>query len=96
MRSPRIGWDEAAAGGGTSRFAIAYVWDERDGSFVFLVCIGSVNGGATMKQGYRLVIVDKDGVLVSEFQLTEKALAEPEAFVVGIQAAIEQVEEEEP
>lgn len=48
-----------------------------------------------MKQGYRLVIVDKDGVLVSEFQLTEKALAQPEAFVAGIQDAIEQVEEEE-
>lgn len=48
-----------------------------------------------MKQGYRLIIVDKDGVLVSEFQLTENALAQPEAFVSGIQAAIEQVEEEE-
>lgn len=48
-----------------------------------------------MKQGYRLIIVDKDGVLVSEFQLTEKALAQPEAFVAWIQAAIEQVEEEE-
>ncbi|MCX5721151.1 MAG: hypothetical protein NT179_03855 [Nitrospirae bacterium] len=48
-----------------------------------------------MKQGYRLIIVDKDGVLVSEFQLTENALAQPDRFVAGIQSAIEQVEEEE-
>ena len=34
-----------------------------------------------MKQGYRLIVVDKDGVLVSEFQLTEQALSAPEAFV---------------
>ncbi len=49
-----------------------------------------------MKQGYRLIIVDKDGVLVSEFQLTENALAQPEAFVAGIKESIEHVEEEEP
>lgn len=49
-----------------------------------------------MKQGYRLIIVDKDGVLVSEFQLTENALSQPEAFVAGIKASIEHVEEEEP
>lgn len=48
-----------------------------------------------MKQGYRLIIVDKDGVLVSEFQLTENALAQPEAFVAGIKESIEHVEEEE-
>jgi hypothetical protein len=49
-----------------------------------------------MKQGYRLVIVDKDGVLVSEFQLTETALAQPEAFVEALRQSIEHVEEEEP
>ncbi len=49
-----------------------------------------------MNQGYRLLLVDKDGVLVSEFQLTESALAQPEAFVAGLQDAIESVEEEEP
>ena len=49
-----------------------------------------------MKQGYRLIIVDKDGVLVSEFQLTENALAQPEAFVVGIKGSIADIEEEEP
>ncbi|MDO8354968.1 MAG: hypothetical protein Q7U76_01080 [Nitrospirota bacterium] len=48
-----------------------------------------------MKQGYRLIIVDKDGVLVSEFQLTERALAQPEAFVEGIKATIDGIEEEE-
>jgi hypothetical protein len=37
-----------------------------------------------VKQGYRLIVVDKDGVLVSEFQLTEQALAAPEAFVAVI------------
>ena len=58
--------------------------------------VGSVNGGAAMKQGYRLVIVDKDGVLVSEFQLTETALAQPEAFVEALRQSIEHVEEEEP
>ena len=49
-----------------------------------------------MKQGYRLMIVDAAGVLVSEFQLTERALDQPEAFVAGIKQSIEQVEEEEP
>ena len=48
-----------------------------------------------VKQGYRLIIVDKDGVLVSEFQLTEHALAQPEAFVEGIKASIDSIEEEE-
>ena len=47
-----------------------------------------------MKQGYRLLLVDRDGVLVSEFQLTENALAQPEAFVAGLRNAIESVEEE--
>lgn len=49
-----------------------------------------------MKQGYRLVLVDNDGVLVSEFQLTENALSQPEAFVEKLRDAIESVEEEEP
>lgn len=49
-----------------------------------------------MKPGYRLVLVDKDGVLVSEFQLTESALGQPEVFVARLREAIESVEEEEP
>ncbi len=46
-----------------------------------------------MKQGYRLIVVDKDGVLVSEFQLTEQALAAPEAFVAALKDSIEAIEE---
>ena len=49
-----------------------------------------------MKQGYRLMLVDKDGVLVSEFQLTEKDLADPEAFVAALKQSIENIEDEEP
>jgi len=49
-----------------------------------------------VKEGYRLLVVDKDGVLVSEFQLTKNALAKPEAFVAALQESIESVEEEEP
>jgi hypothetical protein len=49
-----------------------------------------------VKQGYRLIIVDKAGVLVSEFQLTESALAQPEAFVMALKQSIEDIEEEEP
>lgn len=49
-----------------------------------------------MKQGYRLIVVDKDGVLVGEFQLTEQALAQPEAFVEALKESIETVEEQEP
>ncbi len=48
-----------------------------------------------MKQGYRLVVVDKDGVLVSEFQLRESDLADPVEFVAGLRQAIENVEDEE-
>jgi hypothetical protein len=48
-----------------------------------------------VKQGYRLIVVDKDGVLVSEFQLTENDLADPVAFVAALRESIEQVEEEE-
>ena len=48
-----------------------------------------------MKQGYRLIIVDTDGVLISEFQLTENALAQPEAFVTAIKQSIDDIEEEE-
>lgn len=47
-----------------------------------------------VKEGYRLLLVDKDGVLVSEFQLTENALAQPEAFVAALQESIESIEEE--
>ncbi|MGA6827284.1 hypothetical protein ACO9S2_06660 [Nitrospira sp. NS4] len=49
-----------------------------------------------MREGYRLIIVDKAGVLVSEFQLTEAALGQPEAFVAAIKRALDAVEEEEP
>ena len=49
-----------------------------------------------MKSHYRLIIVDGDGVLVSEFQLTERDLADPPRFVAAIKQSIEQVEEEEP
>lgn len=49
-----------------------------------------------MKPGYRLIIVDKAGVLVSEFQLTENALTQPEAFVAALKESIEDIEDEEP
>jgi hypothetical protein len=49
-----------------------------------------------VNEGYRLILVDKDGVLVSEFQVTERDLADPEAFVGTLKQSIEQVEEEEP
>lgn len=49
--------------------------------------------GCIVKQGYRLIVVDKDGVLVSEFQLTEQALAAPEAFVTALKESIEEIEE---
>lgn len=49
-----------------------------------------------MKQGYRLIIVDQAGVLVSEFQLTEQALAQPDAFVAAIKQSIDDIEEQEP
>ena len=52
--------------------------------------------GVAVKQSYRLIIVDKAGVLVSEFQLTENALAQPEAFVAALKQSIENIEEEEP
>ena len=51
--------------------------------------------GMPVKPGYRLLIVDKAGVLVSEFQLTENALAQPEAFVAALTQSIENIEEEE-
>jgi len=47
-----------------------------------------------VKQGHRLIVVDKDGVLVSEFQLTENGLAQPEAFVAAFKQSIEDIEEE--
>lgn len=48
-----------------------------------------------MKQGYRLILVDKDGVLVSEFQLTENDLDDPQVFVAALKQAIEDIEEAE-
>jgi len=48
-----------------------------------------------VKQGYRLIVVDKDGVLVGEFQLTEQALAQPEAFVGALKESIEAIEEQD-
>jgi len=60
-------------------------------------CVGITSReGVAVKQGYRLIIVDKAGVLVSEFQLTENALAQPEAFVAALKQSIEGIEEEEP
>jgi hypothetical protein len=61
-----------------------------------VLIVYSENGGLTVKTGYRLLLVDQDGVLVSEFQLTEHALAQPEAFVTALQESIESVEEAEP
>lgn len=52
--------------------------------------------GALVKPGYRLIVVDKDGVLVSEFQLRASDLADPAAFVAALTRSIELVEEEEP
>ena len=49
-----------------------------------------------VNQGHRLILVDKDGVLVSEFHVTERDLADPEPFVRTLKQSIEQVEEEEP
>ena len=42
------------------------------------------------------MLVDKDGVLVSEFQLTEHDLSDPATFVAALKQSIEDVEEEEP
>jgi len=42
------------------------------------------------------MLVDNDGVLVSEFQLTENALADPDAFVAALKQSIEDIEDEEP
>jgi hypothetical protein len=53
-------------------------------------------GDCFVNPGYRLIIVDKAGVLVSEFQLTENALAQPESFVAALKQSIEDIEEEEP
>jgi len=49
-----------------------------------------------VKQGYRVIIVDKDGVMVCESQLTETDFDHPEAFVAALKQSIEEVEEEEP
>ena len=52
--------------------------------------------GITVQAGYRLILVDKDGVLVSESQLTENDLAEPASFVASLKQAIEAIEQDEP
>jgi len=54
------------------------------------------SGSYPMKPGYRLMVVDKDGVLVSEFQLAENDLVDPQAFVAALKQSIEDVEDEEP
>jgi hypothetical protein len=46
-----------------------------------------------VKLSYRLIILGKAGVLVSEFQLTENALAQPGTFVAMIQQSVNDVEE---
>lgn len=48
-----------------------------------------------MKPGYRLIIVDEAGVLVSEFQLTEQALSDPMRFVSAIRQSIDNIEEDD-
>lgn len=60
----------------------------------FQLSTDDVKKGVTVKQGYRLIIVDKDGVLVSEFQLTEGDLEDPVAVVSAIRESIENIEEE--
>jgi hypothetical protein len=60
-----------------------------------VAALHQIERGRCVKQGYRLIIVDKAGVLVSEFQLTENALAQPEAFVGALKQSIEDIEEEE-
>ena len=58
--------------------------------------MGVTRKGLTVQAGYRLIVVDKDDVLVSEFQLTEQDLADPAAFVASLKQSIEAIEEEEP
>lgn len=55
-----------------------------------------IERGGIVQQGYRLLLVDRDGVLISEFQLTENDLADPQAFVAALKHAIEEIEEAEP
>lgn len=62
----------------------------------FVAYLITSNVGVSVKQGYRLIIGDKAGVLISEFQLTENALAQPEAFVAALKQSIDDIEEEEP
>jgi hypothetical protein len=59
-------------------------------------CWIASKGSVAVKQGYRLIIVDKAGVLVSEYQLTERDLAQPDAFVAALKQSIEDIEEQEP
>jgi hypothetical protein len=48
-----------------------------------------------VKQGFRLIIVERVGVLVPDFQLTENALAQAETFVAVPVHSIEDIDEEE-
>jgi hypothetical protein len=41
-----------------------------------------------MKPGYRLILLDRDGVLVSEYRLTELGVADAPAFVAAIKQSI--------
>ena len=55
----------------------------------------TTSGGVAVKQGFRLIIVERVGVLVPDFQLTENALAQAEAFVAVPLHSIEDIDEEE-
>ena len=46
-----------------------------------------------MKHPYRLILVEKDGVLVTELQVTENDLNYPQALAAILKTAIEEVEE---
>jgi hypothetical protein len=98
-----IGWDAVAAAGAAISCTI-HQWSfsadhlpyaRIELSFSRCSARDQSRRGVAVKPGYRLIIVDKAGVLVSEFQLTENALAQPEAFVASIKQAIEDVEDEE-
>lgn len=55
-------------------------------------CIGSRQAGDRRSNGDAY---EKDRMLISEFQVTERDLADPEAFVGALDQLIEHVEEEE-
>ncbi len=54
-------------------------------------CVGITSReDAVVKQGYRLIIAVKPGVLVSEFQPTDRDLADSAAFVAALKQSIEE------